>query len=82
MLLPHLLHVEEKSIVRPNWAELPMLYQKHYDWRDNYCIHLYLSERYHLPTTIWELNKYDCTVGEVMRYVYHGKPDLVHIDLP
>ena len=39
---PALIHIEQKSLHRPNWMELSWLYgnNKLYNWRENYAIHL------------------------------------------
>ncbi len=39
---PHLVHVENTSLLRPNFFELDQLWlDKPYDWRQNYAIHLW-----------------------------------------
>ena len=77
-LLPHLAHVEERSLVRPSWRELDAIYRGHYDWTGNYCLHVYLGERFAVPRSVRQMNVYDCTLGEVMRYIYHGSPRLLN----
>ncbi len=49
---------------------------KLWDWRDNYCIHLYYRhyDHDHNPESIKKLNT---TLGEVFRYIYYGDSEFV-----
>ena len=39
---PHLIHIENTTLHRPNWMELNQLYGSQiYNWRKNYAIHLW-----------------------------------------
>lgn len=42
---PHLLHVEGKTFIRPNYNQLPLIYQGNFNWSRNYGIHLYIRVR-------------------------------------
>ena len=73
-ILPSLIHIENTSLVFPNPPNAHLLYQKHYDWSKNYCIHLYLREHYKIAKTPKELNKFQKnTVGEIMRFIYEAQ---------
>ncbi|KAK2164362.1 hypothetical protein LSH36_65g08037 [Paralvinella palmiformis] len=70
-MFPDRIHIEERSLLHPSWAdgELPLLYQKHYDWSKNDAIHVW--KRLHpVPEGPKEIEKRNCTLGEIMRYVY------------
>ena len=71
-ILPSLIHIENTSLVFPNPTNADLLYLKHYDWSKNYCVHLYLRERYHKPKTPDDLGKFDNTVSEIMRFIYNA----------
>ena len=39
---PHLVHVEETTLHRPNYFELEKIWRSEtYNWRDNYSVHLW-----------------------------------------
>ena len=74
---PDLIHIELKSLNRPNWMELLWLYgnNKIYNWRENYAIHFWY--RYHniehTPNGIRHMNT---TMGEIFWYIYFGSPSM------
>jgi hypothetical protein len=41
-MYPDLIHVENKTFVRPNYTQLPLLFKMNFDWSKNYAIHLYI----------------------------------------
>ena len=72
-ILPTLIHVENTSIAFPNPFRADLLYLTHYDWSKNYCVHLYLRERYKMAKSPEELDKFSTnTVGEIMRFIYNA----------
>ena len=72
-ILPSLIHVEKTSIAFPNPFNANLLYLKHYDWSKNYCVHLYLRERYRMAKSPEELNRFGKnTVSEIMRFIYYA----------
>ena len=72
-ILPNLIHIEKDTLVFPNPAHVDLLYRKHYDWRTNYCIHLYMHENYKFPVGPDELTKFNGASGEIMRHIYNAK---------
>lgn len=79
-LFPHLLHVEAASLTRPTVNELGLMYSSKmkYNWTDNYAVHFMWEERpdVRIPRSPVELLQYDCTMAEVMRFVYGGRVKL------
>ncbi len=69
-ILPHLIHIENKTMVHPTYKQLDLLYRTHYDWSNNYCIHLYEWRSHRLPKSHRELKYARGTAAEVMRYIY------------
>ena len=41
-LYPHLVHVEETTLNRPNWKEMDQIYDGWYNWTQNYAVHLWV----------------------------------------
>src|SRR6218665_933236 len=41
-LYPHLVHVEETTLNRPNWGEKVRIYDGWYNWTQNYAVHLWM----------------------------------------
>jgi hypothetical protein len=70
-IFPHLLHVEETSIVRPNWDEWEQLFFGHYPWQKNYAIHVW-TRRAKPPANSTEIANLNSTLGEVMRHVLYS----------
>ena len=66
-LFPHLLHIEETSLMRPNWLEKG-LFKGHYPWRKNYAIHVW-KKHGKVPVNEAELVGLNSTLGELMRHV-------------
>lgn len=72
---PDLIHVENKTFVRPSWQQLPLLFEKNFDWSKNYGIHLYI--RFYKFTHDFNDIKYlNTTVGSVARHVLYGSKEL------
>jgi len=85
VLVPHTLsrlfssyiHIEEKSLNRPNWQELNEIYKTTYNWSGNYAIHLWVrlqvkEDTKRVPESVAEIDCVDNTIGEIGRYVYYG----------
>jgi hypothetical protein len=77
---PHLIHVEETSINRPNWkeSEVRQLYLGHYDWTGNYAVHVWQHD---LPPAApperpGDVDGLDSTLGEICRLILYGSMDL------
>ena len=70
-LLPHLLHIEEKSLLHPTWQNLSLMFRGHYPWRENnYAMHIWARLR-KVPTNATQIKTLNCTLGEVMRHVLY-----------
>ena len=67
-VVPHLVHVEETSLLRPNWKETDLLFSGHYPWRKNYAIHVW-KRRGKVPQNPTDLINLNSTLGEIMRHV-------------
>ena len=83
-LFPHLVHVEEQSLLHPSWQETHMMYSRirHYNWTENYCIHIYYENHFKIPKTPEQLKSYDNTLGKVMRHIYYGNSSLIPVTGP
>ncbi|XP_022321629.2 uncharacterized protein LOC111123532 isoform X2 [Crassostrea virginica] len=72
---PHLLHVENKTFVRPNYTQLPLLFQKNFNWSKNYAIHLYIRFYKRMHTFI-DVRRLKTTMGSVARYILYDTKEL------
>ena len=80
VLFPHLVHVEERSLVQPNYLHTELLYRDRYDWSANYAVHVFGEGKAKVPADGESLKGYDCMLGEVMRLVYFGDSKLLSND--
>lgn len=65
---PDLLHVENRTFIRPSYVELPLIYQRNFDWSQNYALHLYI--RFHKGVyTFKDVRRLNTTMGSVARHV-------------
>ncbi len=75
---PELLHVEEDTILRPNWGELGYIIgPKRYNWHKNYFIHTYhrlWADKIITPESIKKMNN---TFGQITRFIYYGSERLL-----
>lgn len=72
---PHIIHVENKTFVRPNYTQLPLLFKLNFDWSNNYAIHLYI--RFYKHQHDFNDVKYlNTTIGSVARHVLYGNKEL------
>lgn len=74
---PSDIHVEPGTFTDPNYHHNKDMYAKHYNFSNNYCIHIFSENRHFIPSTEEELAGYDCTLGDVMRYVLYGSTKLL-----
>ncbi|KAK2188916.1 hypothetical protein NP493_119g01005 [Ridgeia piscesae] len=83
-LFPHLVHVEEQSLLHPSWQESPLMFshRRHYNWTENYCIHIYFENHHKIPKIPEQLKSYDNTLGQVMRHIYYGNSSLIPVPGP
>jgi hypothetical protein len=72
---PDLIHVENKTFVRPNWTQLKLLFEKNFNWSKNYAIHLYVRfyKRFH---TFMDVRRLNTTLGSVARYILYNNKEL------
>ena len=75
-IVPHLIHIEKKSLVHPTWQNIEYLYKKNYNLSENYSIHLFLMSLYFIPDNMQELDGFNCTVVSAMRMILYGSPKL------
>ena len=72
---PNLVHIEENSLLKPGWRHSDLMFEKHYDWSNNYAMHIW-KRRGKVPDDPAQMDQLNCTLGEVMRYIYYGSKDL------
>ena len=70
-LFPHLLHVEETSLVRPNFNEKDLLFRGHYPWQNNYAMHVW-KKKGPVPQNSTQLKGLNSTLGDIMRHVLYA----------
>ena len=66
-IFPHLLHIEETTLIRPNVREADILFNGHYPWRKNYAIHVW-KRHGKVPVNETELVGLDSTLGQLMKH--------------
>ena len=78
-IFPHLVHVEERSIARPNWTpeEMERLYNgTTYNWTSNYCVHWWshVSANWMqlAPRGLDDVGRINSTLGQVVRHALYG----------
>ncbi len=81
---PHLIHIEETTLLRPNWQELDhIIGPRLCKWRTKYTLHTYPRSWHSYNSSInWvisaeSIKKMDSTFGQVARYIYYGNDDLI-----
>jgi len=85
VLVPHtlstvfqgLIHIEETSLHRPNWQELDQIYEKSYNWTNNYAMHLWVGLQIRtnvsfVPQSVADIDCNNSTIGHMGRHVYYG----------
>ena len=79
-LYPHLIHVELDRLLKYRTLKCMYGFQKDcFDWSKSLCIHIYGEKYYSLPGTPEQLKGFDSPIGQVMRYIYFGSPDLLPV---
>ncbi|XP_076082507.1 uncharacterized protein LOC143053599 isoform X2 [Mytilus galloprovincialis] len=72
---PDLIHVENKTFVRPSWENLYVIFDHNFDWSKNYGLHYYI--RFYKHTHDFNDIKYlNTTIGSTARHVLYGSKDL------
>lgn len=72
LIYRHLIHVEERSLNRPNWLERAQIYEGNYDWKnENYAIHLWLRlwPKEKVPSNWEDLTHVNTTIGLIARHI-------------
>ena len=81
-IYPHLVHVEQERLLGPRYRRLKYMYgidKKFFDWSKSLSIHIYGEGKYRVPRTPEQLKGFNSTLGQVMRYIYFGSPNLLPI---
>ena len=81
-LYPHLVHVEQDRLLGPRYLQLTYMYgldDKFFDWSKSLSIHIFGEDKYRVPGTPEQLKGFNSTLGQVMRYIYFGSPNLLPI---
>ena len=81
-LYPHLVYVELDSLLGPTYRQLEYMYginNKFFDWSKSLSIHIFGENQYRVPGTPEQLKGFNSTLGQVMRYIYFGSPNLLPI---
>ena len=82
--LPDTIHVEGNKFTRPNGYQIDLIYDKNFNWSDNYAMHLY-SRWYRMPISgLANKLKFDekhigllnTTLGSVARHILFGNKEL------
>ncbi|CAH1798240.1 unnamed protein product, partial [Owenia fusiformis] len=72
---PEDIHIKMTSLNRPSPKEINLIFlifPTHYNWHNNYAIHLFVRKwKEHIPTES-EINGSDTTFGEISRTVLYG----------
>ena len=71
---PGLIHVEESSIHIPSYRHIIAIFGAHYDWQNQYAVHLWNNHADSKPRNINEKPKFirnmNSAFGEIARWVY------------
>ena len=74
--LPEHIHIEKKHLLSPTWAQSELLFNKVYNWSENYAIHVW--KRFgEVPEGPEDIKALNTTLGQIMRYVFFGSKDLI-----
>ncbi|XP_074650281.1 uncharacterized protein LOC141905339 [Tubulanus polymorphus] len=76
---PNLIHVEPRSLHRPNWMEREWIYNtgKLYDLSKNYAVHTWFRF-YNKDHTAEDIKKLNTTLGRLYRNAYYGSMDIIN----
>lgn len=84
---PHLVHMDEERINRPNFMELDKIWgPNRFDWQNNYAVHLWYrlwkdSSPYYdgIEPNSENIKTWNTTFGEMARSIMYGVKGLMHI---
>ena len=82
--LPDLIHIEGNRFTRPNGWQYYLIFDRNYNWSDNYAMHLYsrhFKEKYKNTNDWYRFNEYgiglmNITLGSVARHILYGNKEL------
>lgn len=79
---PSLIHVDENRLNYPGGNLLKMIYNRIYNWTNNYAMHLWYRVYSQTNTTILEfspdnIKTLNSTFGELARRTFYGSPELI-----
>ncbi|XP_074656910.1 uncharacterized protein LOC141910093 [Tubulanus polymorphus] len=73
---PYLVHIEERTLNRPNWMELDKIYANApWNWRENYAVHLWYR-KYGIDHDFDSIKNLDSNLGRIFRFILYGDSDL------
>ena len=77
-LYPHLAHVEETTLNRPNWVERAQIYDGRYNWTKNYAVHLWIRlwPQEKRPNKVEDVLTKNTTLGEIARLAMFGTHEI------
>ena len=75
---PSLLHIEDKTFVKPNYTEVWKLFRANYNWTKNYGIHLYIRF-YKEQHNFGDIRRLNTTMGSVARYIIYDTKELCSV---
>jgi len=77
-LYPHLVHVEETTLDRPNWEEMDQIYDGKYNWTSNYAVHLWIRlwPQEKRPNGVEDILTKNTTLGEIARLAMFGEHEI------
>lgn len=76
-IYPNLIHVENRTFIRPSYVELPLIYQENFNWSQNYAMHLYIRF-YKGMYTFSDVRRLNTTLGSVARHVLYDTNELCY----
>ncbi|XP_069132313.1 uncharacterized protein [Argopecten irradians] len=72
---PHLIHIEKKTFVNPDYTNVDMIFKENFNWSNNYAIHLYIRY-YKVEHNFTDIRHLNTTLGSVARHVLYGIKEL------
>ena len=83
LLYPHLVHVEETTLNRPNWKEKDQIYDGRYNWKNNYAVHLWMRTwpKEKRPNGVEDILTKKTTFAELARLAIFGSYEVRNITM-
>ena len=71
---PRFIHIEERSMMRPNYLEAEQkMHYGTFNWTQNYSIHIWRRIRFvHLPERPDDVRSVNTAVAETIRFILYG----------